>query len=226
MNLDGGSFLWSAALRFIFMLPLMYILVRFSGGMQPVLRHIRRYPVPWLLYSTIGFGFFYFFVTMASVYGESWLVAALWQLTIVCGIVLTPLFGAPIPRKPLAFSLLIIVGVFLLQMEGASRLDMRGALIALGCILIAAFSYPYGNRRMMQYCQDDLNTSQRVFGMTLMSMPFWLVVSGVAYATAGVPSNGQMVQSFFVALFSGVIATLLFLKRPTSSNTIWSSWPS
>lgn len=104
------------------------------------------------------------------------------------------------------------VGVFLLQMESASRLDMRGALIALGCILIAAFSYPYGNRRMMQYCQDDLNTSQRVFGMTLMSMPFWLVVSGVAYATAGVPSNGQMVQSFFVALFSGVIATLLFFK--------------
>jgi drug/metabolite transporter (DMT)-like permease len=59
---------------------------------------------------------------------------------------------------------------------------------------------------------SDLTTLQRVFGMTLCSMPFWLLLSVLAFARAGLPSGGQLIQSAAVALFSGVIATILFFK--------------
>ncbi len=212
MNLSGGHFLWSASLRYIFMLPMLYLLLAPKKQMGPVFASIKKNTVFWFVYSTIGFGFFYLFVTLASVFGESWLVAALWQLTIVCGMLLTPLFEMPLPKKPLVFSVLIILGVFLLQVENATTVSVAGSLMAFFSILIAAFSYPLGNRKMMQKVGEDLTTIQRVFGMTLMSMPFWLIVSAFAWGQAGFPSSGQLTQSFFVALFSGVIATILFFQ--------------
>lgn len=212
MNLSGGHFLWSASLRYIFMLPMLYLLLAPGKKIKPVVDSIKKNPVYWLVYSTIGFGFFYFFVTLASVFGESWLVAALWQLTIVCGMLLTPLFGMPLPKKPLLFSILIIIGVFLLQVENATTVSVAGSLMALGSILIAAFSYPLGNRKMMEKVGGELTTIQRVFGMTVMSMPFWIAVSVFAIGQAGLLSAGQLTQSFFVALFSGLIATVLFFQ--------------
>lgn len=78
---------------------------------------------------------------------------------------------------------------------------------------IAAFSYPLGNRMMMQTVQEDgLTTTQRVYGMTLCSMPFWLICSVVSYAKAGIPTASQCFQSFLIALLAGVIATVLFFK--------------
>jgi drug/metabolite transporter (DMT)-like permease len=48
--------------------------------------------------------------------------------------------------------------------------------------------------------------------MVLCSMPFWLVTMLVAAINSGLPPVAQLSQSFLVALFSGVIATLLFFK--------------
>lgn len=118
----------------------------------------------------------------------------------------------PLPKKPLLFSILIIIGVFLLQVENATTVSVAGSLMALGSILIAAFSYPLGNRKMMEKVGGELTTIQRVFGMTVMSMPFWIAVSVFAIGQAGLPSAGQLTQSFFVALFSGLIATVLFFQ--------------
>lgn len=85
-------------------------------------------------------------------------------------------------------------------------------MTALLPIVIAAFSYPLGNRKMMEISENRLNTFQRVFGMTLCSIPFWLVLSAAAYVRVGLPSQGQALQSVLVALFSGVIATVLFFR--------------
>ena len=65
---------------------------------------------------------------------------------------------------------------------------------------------------MLQYAPTDMTTIQRVFGMTLCSMPFWLLCVGYALATHGLPGSGQVVQSLAVAVFSGVIATILFFE--------------
>ena len=73
---------------------------------------------------------------------------------------------------------------------------------------------------MMRVCNGELTTTQRVFGMTLCSMPVWITLSLVALMTSGMPSGNQVMQSSIVALFSGVIATILFFKATdlTKSN--------
>ena len=213
MNLSGGYWMWSASLRYLFTLPIMLIIVTKKRELAGVIEAIKKEPMTWLVWSTIGFGFFYAPLSMASVYGESWFVAATWQITIVAGILLTPVFGKKIPLKNLLMSGIILLGIGLLQIQHIGSAMNRGMLQSLLLIMIAAVSYPLGNRKMMLHCaKDQLTTIQRVFGMTLMSMPFWLLLSGVSVINVGLPSGNQMIQSFIVAVFSGVIATLLFFE--------------
>ena len=108
MNLDGGYWMWSACLRYIFMLPMLLLLVRKQHGLREVLDEIRKHSAKWILWSTVGFGLFYLPLTMASIYGESWFVAATWQITIVAGVLLAPLFGKRIPAKNLVWSAVIL----------------------------------------------------------------------------------------------------------------------
>ena len=212
MNLAGGYWLWAACLRYLFTLPILAVMLARGGEAAKVWREIKREPVPWLLWSTVGFGLFYAPLTFGSVFGESWLAAATWQMTIVAGVLLTPLSGKRIPFRNLAWSVLILAGIFLLQVPNLRRMDLRIMFLTLVPILIAAFSYPLGNRRMMEFCSPEMTTLKRVYGMTLCSMPFWLVLSGFAVVRSGLPGRGQIMQSFLVALFSGVIATILFFK--------------
>lgn len=212
MNLGGGYWMWSACLRYLFTLPMTALLLCRNDGIVRTLREIRKRPGAWILWSTVGFGLFYAPLTLASVYGESWLTAASWQLTIVAGVLLTPLFHKPIPLKNLAMSTLILVGIFLMQVPNLSHMDGGQSVKALIPILVAAFAYPLGNRKMMEICPPEMSTFQRVFGMTLCSMPFWLVLSASAWFRYGLPSAGQTLQSVCVALFSGVVATVLFFR--------------
>jgi drug/metabolite transporter (DMT)-like permease len=87
-------------------------------------------------------------------------------------------------------------------------------------VLIAAFCYPIGNqmvweaqkgRKYLPHIQSPLvgNPFNRVFLLSLGSVPFWVVL--VAIQTPPFPSNGQLVNTALVALFSGVCATSLFL---------------
>lgn len=49
MELEGGSWVWSASLRFIFMLPILLIIVGYKRNVKPVLYHIKKQPLQWLL---------------------------------------------------------------------------------------------------------------------------------------------------------------------------------
>lgn len=68
----------------------------------------------------------------------------------------------------------------------------------------------------MQLCDSQVTTLERVYGMTLCSMPFWLMLSVVAVGVSGLPSLDQTGQSFLTALFSGIIATMLFFYATDS----------
>ena len=213
MNLSGGSWMWSASLRYLFSLPMLAILAWRKGELAGVLSAIKKAPLTWLVWSTVGFGLFYGPLSLASIYGESWFVAATWQITILAGLLLTPLFGQKVPGKQLLMTLVILLGIILIQIpyfgSGLGSSVVRASLL----ILLAAFAYPLGNRKMMVHCkQDQLSTTQRVFGMTLMSTPFWLLLSVFAGVGAGLPSGGEILQSLIVAVFSGVVATLLFFE--------------
>lgn len=225
MNISGGSWLWSSALRYIFMLPILLIIMIIKNQLFDVLKDIAKKPLQWFGWSTVGFGLFYAPLTFASVYGEAWLVAGTWQITIIAGALLTPLFYRivptengiikirnKIPKKSLLMSSIILLGIFFMQIQQAKDISITKAFIGIIPVIIAAFSYPLGNRKMIEVCNNKFNTFQRVFGMTLCSMPFWIIISAFGLSSAGLPSSGQVIQSLIVAIFSGIIATILFFK--------------
>lgn len=212
VNLEGGDFMWSASLRYFITLPILALVLRRTTGFSRILAEIRKRPGPWLLWSTVGFGLFYLPLSLGSVWSESWFVSASWELTIVAGVLLTPLFGKRIPLKNLLCSLVILAGVALLQTShlAEARFTLRQLLLTLLPILIAAFCYPLGNRKLMALCPEELGTMERVFGMVLCSIPFWIVTAAAAYIRTGLPTGGQLLKCGSVALFSGTVATGLF----------------
>lgn len=226
MELEGGSWIWSAALRYFFMVIPLLVLVIWRGNLRGLLTEMGARPLAWLLWSTVGFGIFYAPICFAAAYQPGWLVASTWQITIIAGALLTPLFTthAPAaaagrfawPRSSIAISLLIIGGVLITQFDhmatDLTTLSGQGLLLGFLPVLLAAFAYPLGNRKMMAICGGRLDTFQRVLGMTVASLPFWLLLSLYGLNTVGGPSAGQLFQSLVVALCSGLIATLLFFK--------------
>ncbi|WP_439649405.1 DMT family transporter [Lentibacillus daqui] len=215
MELDGGSWVWSASLRFLFMLPMLLVIVGYQRNVKPVFQHIWRHPVPWLLWSTVGFGLFYAPLTFASIYGPGWLVAATFQLTIIAGSLLVPFLSKEkvkqtIPIQQILISLIILFGIFVMQLEHATVVPFKSVLLCVIPLIVSAFSYPLGNRKMMQLVDGELNTFQRILGMTIASMPFWFILSIYGMISHGLPSSGQMLQTFIVAVSSGIIATVLF----------------
>lgn len=212
MHLSGGSWVWSASLRYLFTFPVFALLAAREGGFARVHGAIKQHPGRWLLWSTVGFGLFYAPITFAGDHGESWLIAASWQVTIVMGMLLAPLFRQRIAFKNLGAAAVILAGVFLLQARNVETLQLGSVAATLLPILVAAVSYPLGNRKMMALCSGELSTIERVYGMTLCSLPFWIALAGYGLVTKGLPSASQTLQSLGVALFSGVVATLLFFR--------------
>ncbi|GIM30156.1 membrane protein [Clostridium polyendosporum] len=225
MNLSGGSWIWSASLRYIFMLPILFIIVALKNDLKDVITDIIKQPIKWIAWSTIGFGLFYAPLSFSSVYGASWIVAGTWQITIVAGALLSPLFYKTIetengilkkrneiPKKSLFMSLIILIGIFLIQFQQAKSMSILTILMGVTPVIIASFAYPLGNRKMMEICDGKFSTFQRVFGMTLSSMPFWIILSLIGISKVGLPDKDQIFQSMIVAIFSGIIATILFFK--------------
>lgn len=212
MEIGGGSWVWSSSLRYLFMAPMMIALVAVRGNLAPVFRELRERPRVWLGWSFVGFVLFYAPITFAAAYSPAWLVAGTWQITIVCGSLLVPLFHQRIPLKGLAMSGIILVGVLLMQVEQAGAITGREMLLGIVPVVIAAFAYPLGNRKMMGVVAGKLDAYQRVLGMTLASLPFWLLLALYGLATEGLPSGAQTGQSLLVALCSGVLATVIFFS--------------
>src|SRR5690606_38496042 len=119
------------------------------------------------------------------------------------------------PLAGLGVAAMILAGVLLMQFGHASGALDRAAWIALGCVLVAAVSYPLGNRLLLLHLErsgEPLDAIQRVFGMTLASQPLSLLVLAYAACVAGPPTVAQVWLGAGVALSAGVIATILFFQ--------------
>ncbi|AKU93144.1 multidrug resistance efflux transporter family protein [Vulgatibacter incomptus] len=215
----GGHWAWTASLRYLITLPILAGLVGLRGGARPVLSAMRASPGPWLAWSGIGFVLFYVCLSYAADSGPSWLVAAGFQLTVVAGMVLAPLLyddeRGRIPPLAFGIGLVTVGGVVLMQLGRIGSGLQSDGWIALGCVLVSAFAYPFGNRRMLLHLEREgrsLSALQRVFGMTLASMPLWLVVAVWGFVRSGAPSIEQVWLSGGVAVSAGVIATVLFFE--------------
>ncbi|QBP42254.1 DMT family transporter [Paenisporosarcina antarctica] len=223
MELSGGSWMWSASLRYFFMVPFLLVIVILRSGLKPLLVEMKSRPVSWFSWSFVGFVLFYAPLTYAAAYGPGWLISGTWQVTIIAGVLLTPLFlitiktsdgiriiRHQIPKVSLAISMMILVGIVLIQVPHANEVSTSTLLLGTLPVVVAAFAYPLGNRKMMEVCGGRLDTFSRVLGMTLATIPVWILLSLYAFWTVGLPSMMQVFQSFIVGVSSGVIATTLF----------------
>ncbi|NHM31583.1 multidrug resistance efflux transporter family protein [Neobacillus terrae] len=225
MELSGGSWLWSASLRYIFMIPFLFGIVLMRKNLRQLFDVMRERPAPWLIWSFVGFGLFYGPLCFAAAYSPGWLIAGTWQITIISGSLLAPLFfetiiskngpqkhRGKIPFKGLAMSMIILLGIVLLQIEQAKVITLSALLLGVIPVILASFAYPLGNRKMMDICRGRLDAYQRVLGMTIASLPFWLLLALYGFFDSGLPESGQVYQSLLVAISSGVIATVIFFK--------------
>jgi drug/metabolite transporter (DMT)-like permease len=207
------------------MVPILIVIVMTKHRLKPLLKVMRERPGTWLLWSFVGFGLFYAPLCFASAYSPGWLIAGTWQITIISGSLLVPLFSeivqtengplkvrGRIPIQGLMMSLVILLGIILMQVEQSQSISTQDFLFGILPVVLASFAYPLGNRKMMEICAGRLDAYQRVLGMTLASLPFWFLLSLYGFFNVGLPSKEQMFQSVLVAVFSGVIATVLFFK--------------
>ena len=224
MAKSTGSWIWSAILRYLWMMPLL-LLIHFlfsdSFSIKHVIKRIKLNKMQWLIGSHLCFVLFYVPLCFANSIFPGWLTASMWQITIVLGVLISPLINTTknsryrIPRQKIPLSILpwlflILIGVALtvlnyLMVDGV----IRNFGIALVMMFVAAISYPMGNRMVMSV-SASLNGFERLFGMLVCTYPTWLCLSVGTYIKFGGPSFGQVEATFLVALFSGVIATGLF----------------
>ncbi|WP_366919691.1 multidrug resistance efflux transporter family protein [Brevibacillus laterosporus] len=85
MELAGGSWMWSAALRFFSCYRSLLFLVFLRGNLGMLWIEIKKRQKEWIVWSTVGFGLFYAPFCFVQAYGPGWLIAGTWQITIISG---------------------------------------------------------------------------------------------------------------------------------------------
>ena len=213
----GGHWAWMVSMRFMITLPLLAMALPFLGGVASLRDELKQHAGTWLLWSTFGFGLFGICLTWAAASGPAWLIAGSFQITVIAGMLLSPLIYRDerrrIPLPALGVGLVVIAGVLLMQFAHADGALDAKAWLALASVCASAFLYPLGNRMLLLHLErndSELGPAQRVLGMTLCSQPVWIALAIYAWSQVGWPSAIDLAMAAAVALTSGVIATLLF----------------
>lgn len=249
MSAGGGHWFWSASLRYVFMFVLLQAIIVVRGGwaaLRGVWALFGQHALFWMVAGSIGFGGFYALICYSADHAPGWVVAGTWQFTVVAGLFVLMAFGRRFPARVWFYALIVFAGVCAINVgdaladaqHGAARaaLDWQSMALAAVPALLAGFCYPLGNqlvweaqhadgeaRRGLQrwvpaITSDVLHDAlHKVCLLTIGSLPFWLVLGVVAQPPA--PSTGQVWQTAAVALFSGVIATGIFLYARSLAST-------
>ncbi|MCK5165195.1 MAG: multidrug resistance efflux transporter family protein [Desulfobacula sp.] len=230
MSLQGGHWLWSASLRYAFMILILAGFISLFKGFDTIKGLVRFFFKNWkfwILTGSIGFGGFYSLICFSADYSPGWVIAATWQLTIIATLVVLVGFGRSFPKKVWLFSFIIFIGVLMVNLSHAQLSSFKELFMGGLPVLIAAFCYPIGNQLVWEATNgnpalpklnDPLveNAFNKVLLLSLGSLPFWVIL--VAIIRPPPPSTGQILNTFLVALFSGVIATSLFLLARNRSG--------
>jgi drug/metabolite transporter (DMT)-like permease len=232
MSLQGGHWVWTASLRYAYMLLLLAAWLVVTGKTR-LLREVfcayRRNWCFWTVAGSTGFGVFYSLLSFSASFAPGWVVATTWQATILATPVVLLLFGKRVPVKGICFTALIFCGIVLVTYEQASAASLKELLLGIVPVIIAAFAYPVGNQLVWEarHAKGGLiprisdpvldNSVGRVLIMVLGSIPFWVVLLLTLNPPA--PSEGQLINTAIVAVFSGVIATTLFFHARHRAKT-------
>ncbi len=215
MSLSGGHWVWSASLRYAYMILLLTIWLLVFRGTAAFARTLGLFFTHlafWVAAGSIGFGAFYALICFSADYAPGWVVATTWQFTIMATLVVLTAFGRRFPRRIWLFSAIVFAGVFLVNLSQAGAVDPAELIKGALPVLIAAFCYPIGNQlvweaktghgRLPDISGPELeHPFAKVLLMSLGSVPFWSLL--VVVTAPPPPVGGQIVNTALVALFSG-----------------------
>lgn len=216
----GGHWTWTANLRTLFLIPILAIVLLFTKQLSPLLKVIKLMPWVFIKWGTLSFGVLYTSLSLASLLAPGWMVAATFQVNILAGMLLSPLIYKDgrknVPKKSLAISVLIVIGVLVMQLDNLTSLQsFVPVVLSFLLVLLGAIVWPLGNRKLMVVCEEhdlELNAIQRVLGMSIGCVPLLLIIGCVGFAQVGVPSSSQVLSSFYSAIFSGFFGGVAFYK--------------
>ena len=232
MSLQGGSWVWTASLRYAYMLVILSAWLVAAGKSRVLKAVLAAYLRNWCFWTaagSIGFGAFYSLLTFSASFAPGWVVATTWQSTILATPLVLLMFGKRVPLKGVLFTALIFLGIVLVTYEQATSASARAIMLGILPVIGAAFAYPIGNQllwearhgrtRLIPRINDPVldDSVGRVLIMVLGSLPFWVVLVLSQHPPA--PSIGQWVNTAVVAVLSGVIATTLFFHARHRAQT-------
>lgn len=233
MTLSGGHWLWSASIRYLFVMLFLIIILLFQGGIKRIVDLLKLYIenyLFWTISGTIGFGFFYALLCFSADFSPAWVVAATWQFTIVASLIVLMMFGKKFPKRIWFFSFIIFVGVCLVNISHMEEFELEPLLLGGLPILVASFCYPIGNQLVWEAKNGNHtlvpkitskllnNAFNKVFLMTTGTIPLWIIL--LLIIQPGPPTDSQLINTAFIAFFSGILATPIFLyARNLAQNT-------
>jgi len=230
MSLAGGSWVWSASLRYVDMALLLslWLGVRHGvAGLAAVLRLFRRQIGFWLLAGGVGYGVFYTGICYAADHAPGWIIAATWQSTILATPLVLRAFGVRVPLRGIAFAGLIVLGILILNGERlAAGIAFAQVMQGVVPVIVAALAYPIGNQMVNRARHGGgaaagvlANPVAAVLLLTLGALPFFAGL--VLVAAPPPPGAGQLVSTAVIAVVAGGLATTLFLHARNLSNDPW-----
>ena len=220
LSAKGGHWAWTAGLRSFFLVLLLMTVLAATRQLRHLLCVMRQNLRVWLLWGGLAFGLSYLFLTSAASFGPGWLVAGVFQFTIVAGILLSPFLykdhRARIPIRALLLSMLILVGIACMQwsQKNGSHFDHQ-LWWCISLVMLAAFTWPLANRKLLLHVEENshqLSAIQRVAGTAIGSIPVQVVMMLYGYSQAGLPGQDQLLTVLLISLSSGVVGCILFFK--------------
>lgn len=224
MSLQGGHWVWTSSLRYGYMLILLclwLLVTRQVKVLTGAFREFRTHCLFWTTAGSIGFGVFYALLSFSASFAPGWVVATTWQATILASPVVLLIFGKRVPVRGMLFTALIFIGIVLVTIEQAASASLREILLGFLAVMVAAFAYPFGNQLVWEARHGTSggipridgpvidNSIGRVLLLVMGSIPFWIAL--IIVTNPPPPSSGQLLTTAIVAVFSGVIATSMFL---------------
>ncbi|CAG36106.1 DMT family transporter [Desulfotalea psychrophila] len=231
MSVAGGHWLWSASLRYLFMIIFLSAILFSQGGLRQIKDVLKLFAsnwIFWLLSGSIGFGAFYALLCFSADFTPGWIIATTWQFTVVASLFIFILFGRSLPKRVWLFALLIFIGACLVNLSHMGEVNLHTIMLGALPVMIATFCYPLGNQlvweakigghRHLPKIDSPLldNTFNKVMLLSLGSVPLWIVLICILHPP--LPSPTQVLNSSLVAFFSGVLATTIFLAARSKAK--------
>jgi drug/metabolite transporter (DMT)-like permease len=233
MYLGGGNWVWSASLRYFFLLPLLalWLVARSDFSiLRRVFQIFVRHIGVWLLAGSVGCGVFYAGICFAADHARGWIIAATWQLTVLASPIVLLLYGFKFPQRSLFYSGIVVLGIVLINFQNfRAGLPFKEVIFGVVPVALSAFSYPIGNQilnaakngttKFVSHMDAPELRSPDVgiFLMGLGSVPFWIFL--IVATAPPMPTNKQLLGTLAVTLFAGIVATsIYFYARNATGN--------